>query len=41
VTGEVRAPSDPVQLTDLAKLINSGLVTTAIGEVVDDPELAV
>jgi hypothetical protein len=41
VTGEVRAPTDSAQLTELAELINSGEVTTAIDEVVDDPELAV
>jgi hypothetical protein len=41
ITGDVAPPTDAKDLTELAELINSGAVTTAIDEIVDDPELAV
>jgi len=41
ITGDAATPTDPEHLTELAELINSGAMTTAIDEIIDDPELAV
>jgi hypothetical protein len=41
INGEASPPADVDGLAELTELINSGAMTAAIDEVVDDPELAV